>query len=79
MLTCAWVGAMLMRIYQPVYVYVCVCVRKPIYERVCGIPLAEYIRKVTPKLPVRCRAERRGESVSVRENAGWERGMGLNP
>lgn len=58
---------------------VCVCVRKPIYERVCGIPLAEYIRKVTPKLPVRCRAERRGESVSVRGNAGWERGMGLNP
>lgn len=27
---------------------------KPIYVRVCGIPLAEYIRKVTPKLPVRC-------------------------
>lgn len=77
------VGGCYVDAYISARVYVCVraCarVRKPIYERVCGIPLAEYIRKVTPKLPVRCRAERRGESVSVRENAGWERGTGLNP
>lgn len=68
---------MLMHIFQPMYECVRAC--KSVYVRVCGIPLAEYIRKVTPKLPVRCWAERRGESVRPRENAGWERGMSLNP
>lgn len=42
-LMCGWV-------FVDAHTYVCVgvCMRKPVYECVCGIPTAQQIRKVTP-------------------------------
>lgn len=54
---------MLMHIYQPACV--CVCVGKCIYERVCGIPRAQQICKVTPRSQSGAGLEHEGESVSA--------------
>lgn len=50
MCTCAyaWVGVLLMHVHHLVHVCARICMRKRTYERVCGIPTAEQIRKVTP-------------------------------
>lgn len=58
----------------------CMCARKCIYERVCGIPRADQLCKVTP--PQRSQSgagsEHKGESVSASGNAGGK-SQHLNP
>lgn len=57
---------------------VCVCVRKCIYERVCGIPRAEQLCKVTPSSQSGAGSEHKGESVSAGGNAAGK-SQHLNP
>lgn len=44
---------------------VCMCVRKYIYECICGIPRAQRICKVTPSSQSGAGLEHEGESVST--------------